>query len=143
VTDSADGKALSTPHMEFYEIAAFMFVFFRVANDNDRGEPFDSFVSQLKSLPNDLPVEFKEFLDTVSGIRDVVASETETPQRTKYRGLFNKAHLAVKDVLDAMAADALWDVCKTVEFDKLKNVVTLASGGGALKSNSTSTYPKA
>jgi hypothetical protein len=141
VTNTSDEKAVPTPHMEFFEIAAFMFVFFRVADDNHQGDPFGSFEEQLKSLPRDMPLPFKEFLQTVGRIRDVVVSQTE--DGAKYRRLFNTAHLAVKDVLDALAADALWDVCKTVEFEKLKSTVLLGIGGGAPQAKATSDYPKA
>jgi hypothetical protein len=116
---------MSDKTMQYHEMAAFVFLLFLVAKDRDSGALFGDFEEQLNSVPQ-MPLPYKDFRDIVVKIRDVVIKTSTDPRHEKYVALFNNAHGAIKDLFQAMERDALWDVCKAVDFEKLKSVVLLA-----------------
>lgn len=109
--------------MRYHEMAAFMFLLFLVAKDRQTGTLFRDFEEQLNSVPDDMPPTYRDFHRILLGMRQVVRGGG--PTRDKYLELFGNAHKAIKKVLDEMKADALWDVCLPLDFERVKSIVGL------------------
>jgi len=114
---------MSDKTMQYHEMAAFIFLLFLVAKDRTTGGLFGDFEEQLNSVPP-MPLPYKDFRDIVVKIRDVVTKPTD-PQHGKYVELFKNAHEAIRDLFKEMEKDALWDVCKAVDFEKIKGIALL------------------
>ena len=111
--------------MQYHEMAAFIFLLFLVAENRETGGLFNDFEDQLKSLPERMPLPLEDFHRIVTGIRDVIATGSQDPRHDRYVALFKAAHEGIRDVLKAMEADALWDVCRPADFEKVKSIALL------------------
>ena len=111
---------MSDKTMRYHEMAAFMFLLFLVAKDRQTGSLFANFEEQLKSVPDDMPLPYRDFHKILLGVRQTVVVGSG-PQRAKYLELFGNAHVAIKKLLDEMKADALWDVCQPLDFERVKS----------------------
>ena len=122
---------MSNETMQYHEMAAFIFLLFLVAKDRQTGGLFNDFEDQLESLPPDMPLPFKDFHRILKGVLLTVVDSPAHPnpdpvRRQKYHKLFNNAHLAIRDLFQAMASDALWEVCRPVDFEKIKSLAVLS-----------------
>ena len=94
------------------ELAAFVFLLFRVHDDNN--QPRASFQAQLDAFPV-LGGEFDTLTQRVNLLKAFYAEAAHTPT-------VNAAHLALKNLFDELHATNLWGECKTVDIEQIKNI---------------------
>jgi hypothetical protein len=122
---------MSDRTMQYHEMAAFVFLLFLVAKDRNTGALYQDFHDQVKNLPSGMAPQYDAFHKLVMRVFDAVVHDPAThptpdpARRDKFLRMFNTAHEAIRDLFLEMAADNLWDVCRPVDFEKVKSIALL------------------